>query len=1081
MSRAGFSQLIDELSSRIEVNDVQMLKVALYDIIHDKQALEAASANSLFRLLYSEGHIKIDGFFLDCDLLFEVFELTGLQRLSQILSKKYRRPRNQRKNITGYRRMLVKLGKSLNTQQVEILAKLYNIEKSDSENVWNFISRLNQGKIEDTIESLTEFEALLKDQQDLNHVLTIVRSFVQQKKLNDVPLEVLARGQEANDAFLDAIQEGSKPIYQTRLMLVGQERVGKTSLTKALTGQPFNVTEEVTDGIEASLSCTISVKHTTNWKPNQNKELNKARQEYISALAENIVTDILQDKKEKQNERLREDDKKKQENKVSGTIAEPEEASPINSSHKEKKGETLIERVIRAVRKKFMRVLPMERKKEKHQKSREMGSNIEEHEEFASLHVDHATPMTQDVQDAVQDEVMARLINILKKKEKHEQNTMLEKSEELQETIDDLTLSIWDFAGQDLYYITHQMFLVSRAIYIICFNLCHDLNAPSRVEVFHRDNGKISDADHYMTNLDRVLFWSHSIYSNVTSTTDNPVSNLKQLSPPIFIVGTHRESLPGNDEERQVLTDEKFSLLKQAFKGKPYAGHIVFKYYAIDNSIRSPLDKSIVELRDHITEVAKNEPYMGEKMPLKWLNFLHEIEQLRQIEHSITFKQVTKLASKCHITKRDQLFAMLHFHHDLGNIVYYGERDTPDSALNDIIIIIPQWLIFIFKLVITVKDPSDQWAEFRSSWKKLDEEGLLEVRLLRRMWQDFLEKFEAFLELMQKFDLLCVKTQAIKATGSEDDRLFYVPSLLKKDESDEMVSLGKLTKSKSAADLYVDFDGFLPEGLYYRLVVRIVHWSQQRKLDAGYNPRLFYQQVKVYIDQNHDAIIRILPERRSCIQVVIYRLKVGGEQLEPPPRVCKEVHELIETNLRDIGDKWMKRIVFKFCVLCNVCPMEKVHLHKLEECLGSTPRCGPDGGMNTSRIRRLFGKEEANPACEDTAQVNSNVPPFLRFLIGAYKDIPSPILPFDIMMQICVRLDPLRSDEFNDWRGVACKVGYDCYIDYMKDMMKSPTMCVMHGWSEKGLSLDDFNKCMIEMNRHDVVRLIEEHLSGKEE
>ncbi|XP_071941111.1 uncharacterized protein [Antedon mediterranea] len=876
--KVKFWSVTDELSSEIKVNDFQMLKIALYDIINNKKELKAASANSLFRLLHSEGYVEISWFVeVDCDLLFELFELTGLQRLSQILSKNYRKQK-QTNIITGYRRMLVKLGKSLNTQQVEILAKLCNIRKVDSKNAWNLISRLTQGKIEDTIESLTAFEALLKDKQDLNHVLTIVKSFVQQKKLNDVPLEVLARGQEANDAFLDAIQEGSKSIYQTRLMLVGQERVGKTSLTKALTGQPFDATEEVTDGIEASLSCTISVKHTTNWKPSQIKAKNEVRQEYIRALAEKIITDILKDKREDQHEKLMHHGNAKQENKEVGSVAEPEEDNPITyltSSHEESTSKTLKERVVRAVRETFRTILTMKRKKgEQHQVS--LGASSQ---------------MTHDTQE----DVTELVVDMLEEKRRSAEKNVLKESKDLQETIDDLTLSIWDFAGQDLYYITHQMFLVSRAIYIICFNLCHDLNAPSRVNVFHRDYGKISDADHYMTNLDRVVFWSHSIYSHNTtaSTTTNAVLNQKQCSPPIFIVGTHRESLPGNKEERHAITEERFSVIRKAFKGKPYERHFVFKYYAIDNSVRSPLDKSIVELRDHITEVAKNEPYMGEKMPLKWLHFLHEIEKLRaQNEHSVTFKQVTKLASKCHITKQDQLFAMLHFHHDLGNIVYYGERDTPDCALNDIIIIIPQWLIFIFKLVITVKDPSKQYAELRSSWRKLDEEGLLEERLLRRIWEEFLEIFEALLELMQKFDLLCVKTPSTQITSIEGNRLFYVPSLLKKDEGDEMVSLDKLTKSKNTAVFYVDFDGFLPEGLYYRLVVRIVHWSQQRSHDERYDPRLFYQQVKVYIDLNHDAIIRILPERRSCIQVVIYRLKVDDDkELEPSPRVCKEVSD----------------------------------------------------------------------------------------------------------------------------------------------------------------------------------------------
>ena len=53
-----------------------------------------------------------------------------------------------------------------------------------------------------------------------------------------IPLEILARGPDALKAYNEAIQTGEKRVYQTRLMLVGQERVGKTSLKKSLTGQP---------------------------------------------------------------------------------------------------------------------------------------------------------------------------------------------------------------------------------------------------------------------------------------------------------------------------------------------------------------------------------------------------------------------------------------------------------------------------------------------------------------------------------------------------------------------------------------------------------------------------------------------------------------------------------------------------------------------------------------------------------------------------------------------------------------------------------------------------------------------------
>ncbi|XP_033121202.1 uncharacterized protein LOC117120295, partial [Anneissia japonica] len=105
------------------------------------------------------------------------------------------------------------------------------------------------------------------------------------------------------------------------------------------------------------------------------------------------------------------------------------------------------------------------------------------------------------------------------------------------------------------------------------------------------------------------------------------------------------------------------------------------------------------------------------------------------------------------------------------------------------------------------------------------------------MWHDFLDQLEGLLQLMQKFDLLCVKAQssempAVVGSPEEGNRLFYVPSLLKKQE-DEMMCMDQLMKSKSVVILYIDFNGFLPEGLFYRLLVRLVQWSQHQ---GGYEP-----------------------------------------------------------------------------------------------------------------------------------------------------------------------------------------------------------------------------------------------------
>ena len=55
-------------------------------------------------------------------------------------------------------------------------------------------------------------------------------------------------------------------VYRGRILLVGQDRAGKTSLKKSLLGLAFNPKEQSTEGIEVDPSiCEIEVDHVKNW------------------------------------------------------------------------------------------------------------------------------------------------------------------------------------------------------------------------------------------------------------------------------------------------------------------------------------------------------------------------------------------------------------------------------------------------------------------------------------------------------------------------------------------------------------------------------------------------------------------------------------------------------------------------------------------------------------------------------------------------------------------------------------------------------------------------------------------------
>ena len=82
------------------------------------------------------------------------------------------------------------------------------------------------------------------------------------------PSEIEARGEKAQLAYQRALKDGAVNVYRGRVLLIGQDRAGKTSLKKSLIGLPFNPKEKSTDGIEVDPSkFQLDVDEVRNWQP----------------------------------------------------------------------------------------------------------------------------------------------------------------------------------------------------------------------------------------------------------------------------------------------------------------------------------------------------------------------------------------------------------------------------------------------------------------------------------------------------------------------------------------------------------------------------------------------------------------------------------------------------------------------------------------------------------------------------------------------------------------------------------------------------------------------------------------------
>ena len=110
---------------------------------------------------------------------------------------------------------------------------------------------------------------------------------------SSVPAEIRGRGPGAERAFQKAMKTGKVKVYRGRIMLLGQDRAGKTSLKKSLLGLPFDPEEESTVGVEVDRAkCELEVDEVENWTPSKRKK--REVSEFEGAIAKFIVRDLTE-------------------------------------------------------------------------------------------------------------------------------------------------------------------------------------------------------------------------------------------------------------------------------------------------------------------------------------------------------------------------------------------------------------------------------------------------------------------------------------------------------------------------------------------------------------------------------------------------------------------------------------------------------------------------------------------------------------------------------------------------------------------------------------------------------------------
>lgn len=259
-------------------------------------------------------------------------------------------------------------------------------------------------------------------------------------------------------------------------------------------------------------------------------------------------------------------------------------------------------------------------------------------------------------------------------------NKRLKSGTKLKKKNPSLMLCSFDFAGQPEYRPMHHCFITRRAIYIVVFNLQHMVAYLKSRNVSHNP-------------LEEIRYWIHSIHAHIYPPDEDERMNDSQMRR-VCLVGTHRapkNPKPGEKTVSKEELDEIDTLLREEILSDSRCvdhlhsmKHNNRIFVAVENSLdgkdqkkdvsekkKERKESGVNDLQQELKSISENLQFLEEVYPVLWLQFESElVNQRKERSNSvIKLEELRIVAARHGITDRSAQDLAFTFFHDTGKII----------------------------------------------------------------------------------------------------------------------------------------------------------------------------------------------------------------------------------------------------------------------------------------------------------------------------------------------------------------------------------------------------------------------------
>ena len=399
---------------------------------------------------------------------------------------------------------------------------------------------------------------------------------------------------------------------------------------------------------------------------------------------------------------------------------------------------------------------------------------------------------------------------------------------------------LWDFAGQQIFHHMHGLFVSEDVVCLIVFNAGKSLfTVPDK-----RYPDDITPAKPAI----KVICYYMEMISARVSKRSTEGDDLSEFLPTFILIGTHIDELHPDIKVATKLAFQSIvpALIKE-LASKPFAKHIAGSknnelftegsssifFVSNKDEMRDPLVigkiKRVIFKAATITKQSR--PIRLLKMERKFMLLAHQDKR-----SVIDISLAKEVAESCGLSYTSEDFVnVLNYFHQKGILLHFNKV----PALSNIIILSPHWLAKLLTYVLTTLKCQPVGPPLALFIQKLQRTGLLEQELLEWSVQQFIkdEKMKGYemvklvgsdvssllinFKLMANVSNTSLVGQNSRAPGKQ---LFLVPHLLPKEEFVHSKAFGYR--------FYYYFpEKFIPDHFVDQLIVKCAEWNRSKQYD----------------------------------------------------------------------------------------------------------------------------------------------------------------------------------------------------------------------------------------------------------